>query len=155
MEGIGLALDPKGGRMFITDFGGAIKAEYPELAEVFISLREPACVVDIPTCPNNTGYPYQTYESANAPCPVTTTGATLTFTPTLQATTGTYEVAANSITCNGMMIIHDALTGTATLAALVSQMNNKLAAMGTWAVSGGNITLTSTTCTVVSIPWSV
>jgi hypothetical protein len=24
MEGIGLALDPKGGRMFITDFGGSI-----------------------------------------------------------------------------------------------------------------------------------
>ena len=24
MEGIGLALDPKGGRMFITDFGGSL-----------------------------------------------------------------------------------------------------------------------------------
>jgi hypothetical protein len=24
MEGIGLALDPKGGRMFMTDFGGSV-----------------------------------------------------------------------------------------------------------------------------------
>ena len=143
---------------FITDFGGAIQAEYPELAEVFISLREPACIVDIPTCtayPNP--YPYQHYSSANTPCPDTAagTGATLTFTPTLQATTSTYEIASNSITCNGMLIVHDAITGTATLAALVAQMNTLLSAMGTWTVSGNNITLTATNCTVVTLPWSV
>jgi hypothetical protein len=143
---------------FITDFGGAIQAEYPELAEVFISLREPACIVDIPTCtPYPSPYPYQHYDSANQPCPQTAagTGATLTFTPVLQATTGTYEVAANSITCNGMLIVHDAITGTTTVAALVAQLNLLLPAMGTWAVSTNDVTLTATNCTVVSIPWSV
>jgi hypothetical protein len=143
---------------FISDFSNAIQAEYPELAEAFISLREPACIVDIPICtPYPSPYPYQNYESANTPCPDTSagTGATLTFTPVLQATTNTYEVAANSVTCNGMLIVHDALTGTATLADLVAQMNLLLPAMGTWSVSGGNITLTATNCTTVSIPWTV
>ena len=143
---------------FITDFGGAIQAEYPELAEVFISLREPACIVDIPTCLSYPSpYPYQHYGSANEPCPDTSagTGETLTFTPVLQATTGTYEVAANAITCNGMLIVHDAVTGTASLADLAAQLNELLPAMGTWAVSSSDITLTATNCTTVAIPWSV
>ena len=136
---------------FITDFSGATKAEYPELAEVFISLREPACIVDIPPCADDPGYPEQNYDSANDACP--TSEQVITTRPILNTGTGTYEVAANSITCNGMAIVHDALTGTATLANLVTQMNSLLAAMGTWAVSGSDITLTGTSCTSISIPW--
>ena len=81
--------------------------------------------------------------------------ARLTFTPSLQATTGTYEIANNAVTCNGMLIAHAAITGTSTLATLVAQMNTILGEMGTWAVSGQNITLASTNCTVVALPWSV
>jgi hypothetical protein len=143
---------------FRTSFGGAIQTEYPELAEVFISLREPAAIVDIPVCQTYPSpYPFQNYQSANAVCPDTAsgTGTTLTFTPSLQATTGTYEIANNAVTCNGMLIAHDAITGTSTLATLVAQMNTILGEMGTWAVSGQNITLASTNCTVVALPWSV
>jgi hypothetical protein len=142
---------------FITDFGGAIQAEYPELEEGFFSLREPACIVDIPVCASDPGYPYQNYESANAVCPQTAAGTnvTLTFTPTLQATTGTYEVPRDSITCNSMLVVHAAITGATTIAALVAQLNANLAAMGIWTAAGSNITLSSTNCTLVSIPWSV
>jgi len=138
---------------FIADFSFATQAEYPELAEAFLTLREPACIVDIPTCAS-LPYPYpQNYSSANDEC--TSTESTLTFTPLKRTETGTYEVAASSIKCNGMQIFHDAITGTSTLATLVAQMNTLLAAMGTWAVSGSNITLTTEVCTDVSIPWTV
>ena len=138
---------------FIADFSYATKAEYPELAEAILTLREEACIVDVSTC---AAYPYpnpQNYESANSPCP--TASATLTFTPALQPSTNTYEIPANTVLCNGMNIFHDAITGTATLAALVAQLNTILAAMGTWAVSASNITLTGTACSSVNLPWTV
>lgn len=136
---------------FITDFGGAIKAEYPELAEAFIALREPACIIDIPTCADDPGYPAQDYSSANEPC--ATDDVVITTTPIINTGTGTYEVAANSIRCNGMLIVHEAITGSATLAALVIEMNSKLSAMGTWAVAGTDITLTGPYCSSIEIPW--
>lgn len=136
---------------FITDFGGAIKAEYPELAEAFISLREPACIVDIPNCADDPGYPEQNYDSANDECD--TTDVVITTRPILNSGTSTYEVPANSILCNGMLIVHPALTGTTTLTLLVAQMNSHLSAMGTWAVSGSDITLTGPSCNSINIPW--
>jgi hypothetical protein len=140
---------------FITDFSGAIQAEYPELSEAFISLREPACIVDIPVC-QTMPYPYpaQHYDSANHPC-LTTAAPTLTLTPVLDAATGTYEVARDSILCNSMNIFHDPITGTSTLAALVAQLNALLPAMGTWSVSGPNITLSNGPCVSVAIPWQI
>ena len=138
---------------FIADFSFATKAEYPELAEAIFTLREEACIVDVPTC---AAYPYpgpQNYESANAPCP--TAPGTLTFLPVLNPTSNTYEVASNVITCNGMNIFHDAITGTNALPALAAQMNTILGAMGLWAVSGPNITLTGTACTTVALGWNV
>jgi hypothetical protein len=60
----------------------------------------------------------------------------------------------NSIQCNGMEIIHPAITGTTNLTDLVTQMNSLLSAMGTWAVSGAAITLTGPNCTTISIPWT-
>lgn len=138
---------------FITDFGGAIQAEYPELAEVIFSIGGPACITDVPVCPDDPGYPAQNYSSANTPC--ATTSTVLTLTPVLDAVTNTYEVPMNTVTCNGIQVVHDAITGTATLAALVAQLNIVLAGLGTWAVSASNITLTTTACSVVGVPWSV
>src|SRR5213075_1480990 len=66
---------------FITDFAGAIQAEYPELAEGFFSLRGPACIVDLPVCAADPGYPAQNYSSANAAC--ATTAITILETPIL------------------------------------------------------------------------
>lgn len=138
---------------FQSMFSFATKAEYPELAEVFWSLREPACIVDVPRCASDPGYPAQSYSSANAPCP--TQNIVLTETPVLNPNTSTYEIAANSITCNGLPIFHAAITGTATLAALVAQLNTLVSAMGVWAVSGSNITLTGTACSTIAMPWTV
>jgi hypothetical protein len=138
---------------FIADWAYATKAEYPELAEAILHLREPACIVDVPPCANDPGYPAQSYGSANALCPAS--NIVLTFLPVLDAATGTYEVARDSITCNGLNILNAPITGTTTLTALVAQMNSLLSAMGTWAVSGVNITLTGQVCQSVAIPWIV
>jgi hypothetical protein len=138
---------------FITDFGGAIQAEYPELAEVFISLDGPACIVDVNPCADDPGYPAQNYSSSNTPC--ATSSTVITLTPVLDAVTSTYEVPMNTVTCNGIQVVHDAITGTTTLANLVIQMNTVLGFLGTWAVSASNITLTGTACTVVGVPWSI
>ena len=140
---------------FITDFGGAIKAEYPELAEAFISLREPACIVDIPTCAPDPGYPAQHYGSANEPC-VTGTPYAISQVPIKSDNTpgtATYEVPANSIRCNGMMIVHPAISGSTTIQALVNEMNAKLSALGVWSTNGTNLILTGSACTSINIPW--
>lgn len=136
---------------FIADFGGAIKAEYPELAEAFISLREPACIVDIPVCAADPGYPEQDYTCSNAPCE--TEDVVITQVPIINTATLTYEVPANSILCNNMLVVHEAITGSTSLALLVVELNAKLSAMGTWAVNGLSITLTGPNCTSINIPW--
>lgn len=137
---------------FITDFSGAIQAEYPELAEAFISLRGPACIVDVGVCAADPGYPSQNYSSANAPC--ATTAITIIQTPILNTTTGTYEITADSVYCNGIQVVHPAITGTSTITALVAQLNVVLAGLGTWTVSGGNISLSTTACQNIGMPWS-
>ena len=138
---------------FIADFSFATKAEYPELAEAIFSLREPACIVDVPNC-SALPYPYpQNYSSANDECPSTET--VFTFLPQVRDETSTYEIAESSIKCNGMAIVHDEITGTSTLATLVAQLNSLVPSMGTWAVSGLNITLTSEVCSDVVMPFIV
>lgn len=135
---------------FIADFSFATKSEYPEFAESFLHLREPACIVDVPRCSADPGYPTQSYSSANDECP--TEDVVITFLPVL-GPDGTYEVAANSIQCNGLAVVHSAITGSASVAALATELNSKLDALGTFAVSGGNITLTGTACSTIAIPW--
>lgn len=136
---------------FIADFSLATKSNYPEFAELFLTLREPACIVGLPTCSDDPGYPVQDYNSANAACP--TDAVVLTDTPILSAG-GTYEIAENTIQCSGIQIVHSAITGTSTLTTLVAQLNDLVGALGTWAVSGGNITLTTTACTSFAMPWT-
>lgn len=138
---------------FIADWSLATKSEYPEFAETFLALREPAVITDAGVSSADPGYPAQDYSSANDVCP--TEDIVLTFTPVQNSVTNTYEVPANTILCNGMTIFHEALTGTASLADLVIEMNTKLAPMGTWAVSGSDITLTGQVCSNVNIGWGV
>lgn len=135
---------------FIADFSLSTKSEYPEFAELFLTLRQPACVVDLPVCATDPGYPAQNYNSANEACP--TDPVVLTVLPIKNAG-GTYEVPENSIFCSGIQIVHGAITGTSTLTTLVAQLNSLLGALGTWAVSGSNVTLTTTACTSLGIAW--
>ncbi len=136
---------------FLADFSFATQAQYPEFAEAFLSLREPACIVDIPRCAADPVCYVQDYSSANTEC--ATEDVVITFTPDLNPDSSTYEVAMNTIACNGMLVVHDAITGAASLAALAAQLNSKAGALGTWAVSGSDITLTGTACSSAAIPW--
>src|SRR6185369_698391 len=137
---------------FIADWRFATQAEYPELAEAFFHLREPACVVDVPTCSSGS-YPAQSYSSANATCPSSST--VLTFTPVASGS-GDYDIPQDSILCNGLNIFNPRIYGVSTLALLVASLNTNLSAMGTWAVaSATTITLTGAVCTSVNIPWTV
>lgn len=140
---------------FISDFSLSTKADYPEFAEGFLTLREPACIVDLPPCSPDPGYPEQSYESANAPC--ASAAITLTFTPVKTGDTpDTYEIPSDTIQCNGINVVHAAITGTTTLADLVVQLNTLLGALGLWAVSGpGTISLVTTACDSVGLPWTV
>src|SRR5512135_685016 len=136
---------------FRATFEFATKAEYPEFAEAFLTLRCPPCAVDKVPCCDDPGYPEQSYSSSNEPC--SEDDVTLTFTPTTKDD-GTYEVPANTIQCNGMVIFHEAIAGSTTLAALVIQLNTLLSAMGTWSVAGETtIQLVGTACTSVTIGW--
>ena len=140
---------------FIADFSLSTKSEYPEFAEMFLTLTEQACIVDLPPCASDPGYPEQSYESANAPC--ASAAITLTFTPVKTGDTpDTYEIPSDTIQCNGINVVHAAITGTTTLADLVVQLNRLLGALGLWAVSGpGTISLVTTACDSVGLPWTV
>jgi hypothetical protein len=136
--------------MFIPDFKMAIKQQYTEFAELIFHKREPAWVVEIDTCNDDPGYPEQDYASANDGCP-----AVLYFTPTLDGS-DLYSIAANSITCNGVPIVHTAVGGGVinTLAELVADLNSKVSILGTWAVDADDdtqIKLTGSSCDDVVI----
>ena len=75
--------------------------------------------------------------------------------PILNTGTGTYEIAANTIQCNGMGIVHAAISGSTTVPLLVAELNTKLAAMGAWTSTDGDttITLTGTVCSSIVMPW--
>lgn len=138
---------------FIADWEYATMASYPELAESFLTLREPACIVDIPICAAPNGYPTQNYSSANDQC---LTGAVvLTFTPVLNQATSRFVIEANSIQCNEDSVFHERIDQP-TLSALVAALNGSddTNTLGTFAVSGSNITLSGTACSSAVIPFT-
>ena len=138
---------------FIADFKMAIRPLYTEFLELIFHKGEPQCIVQVSPCNADPGYPTQQYESdTNITCTNTASSYTVTLTPVKDATTGTYEAEANTIACNDIAIEHGAITGTTTLAALVTQLNQLVGVLGTWAVSGTNITITGS-CSLVQVPW--
>lgn len=148
--------------VFIADFEQAIMPEHTEWLVLMFSKREPSCVAEIDTCNSDPGYPVQNYNSANTTCVDEHSGTspfplptTLTFTPTLNGTSGFYQIAANSVLCEGGPVEGPALTGTSTVAALVVQLNTTYSAMGTFAVASGTTFTLSGPCASVSIPFQV
>ena len=138
---------------FIADFKMAIRPLYTEFLELIFHKAEPQCIIAVDTCAADPGYPTQSYESDDdAFCTNTESSYTVTITPTIDSTTSTYEVEANTITCNGVAVEHGAITGTTTLQTLVNQLNALVGVLGTWAVSGSDITITGS-CSTVSVPW--
>jgi hypothetical protein len=143
---------------FIADFKLAIRPQYTEFLDLIFHMREPACVIEVSPCKVDCDYPTQSYSSENEPCPAD--AATQTITPVLNAETGTYEVQASTIKCDGGLVSHAPLTGTTTLAALAAQMNIVLASLVSasspsngFSVSGGDILLTGSLCGVIEVAW--
>jgi hypothetical protein len=145
---------------FINDFKQAIAPDHTEFGVLIFHKREPSCVIEISTCNADPGYPVQSYSSSNTTCVDEHSGTspipgntTLTFTPTLNSVTSTYEIAVDSVICEGGPVQHGAVTGTSTLATLVVQLNSVLDVMGTFAVaSATTITLTGP-CASASLPF--
>jgi hypothetical protein len=54
---------------FIADFELAIRPLQPQFAEAIFHKRAPACLVVQDTCGTDPGYPAQSYDSQNEPCP--------------------------------------------------------------------------------------
>lgn len=141
---------------FIADWSFATKAEYPEFAEAILSLREPACIVDVPTCATAPYPNAQNYNSANSLCPAS--NVILTFTPLINPVSGFYDVPRDSVLCNGLNVLNSPITGSANTTALVNQLNSTSGfnSMGTWSVlSATQIQLTGAVCQSVNIPWTV
>ena len=138
---------------FIADFDLSIKPMYVEWLELIFHMRQPACVTVVNTCAPDPGNPAQSYNSANADCP---TPANLVFTPEVNGS-GNYVLAANTITCNGVPIVHVALTNgsaTNTIGALITWINTNVGILGTWSAEGTTqIKLADSTCDEVVIPW--
>lgn len=138
---------------FIADFSMAFEPQYVEFAETIFHQREQACVVAVAPCNADPGYPAQTYGAYNQPCNLST--GSLTFTP-VQASNTHYKLAANTVACNGVPIVHGAIDQT-TLAGLVTALQGTgTSLLGTWAVVSGSTTqiqLTGSTCEDVFMPW--
>lgn len=131
---------------FYADFYLGTKAERPEWAVGIFHLREQLPItIDEPTS-TDPGYPAQTYDSACDGC-----DHNLHFTPTLSAN-NVYVIAANTITCNGVPIVHNAISS-ADLATLADDLNTNVSILGTWAVDGTQISLADAQCGDVEITW--
>lgn len=151
----GVAISNKWGNkgQWLCQFKQGVAPNYTEFLVLIFHKGEPSCVAEITTCNSDPGYPTQNYESnTGLLCTNTAAPYVLTNTPTTQTSTGTYELEANTILCNGVMVEHGQITGTSTLANLVAQLNALVGVLGTWAASGSNITLTGT-CSTVQLPW--
>jgi hypothetical protein len=147
---------------FIADFKQAIAPDHTEFGVLIFHKREPSCVIEINTCNADPGYPAQTYSSANTSCADEHTGTSpipintvITFTPTKNILNGDYEVAANSAICEGGPVQHAAVSGTTTLAALVTQLNFVLEVAGTWTVLNATQIQLTGPCATFSLPFEV
>lgn len=145
--------------LFYADWRLAIKRSYPEWLIAFFHKRDKPCITIIDTCNPDPGYPSQVYKSDMCAfdngqsiqncCP-----SVLLFTPVLKDGVGTYEIAANTITCNGNVVTHAAITGTSTIANLVLQLIANVSALGTWAAyDATTIQLDGSTCATVNLPF--
>jgi hypothetical protein len=133
--------------MFIADFRNATQAVRPEWVVAFLSQREIACVVDVPTCNDDPGYVTQDYNSANDPCP----NGTLEFDLTDIA--GPYQItdADGTITCNGVPVSHSDSGSIANYGDLAVWLNANAGSLGTWSATDTGVALDDSTCNTVDL----
>jgi len=144
--------------MFVADFKLAIRPLYTEFVELIFHKSEPQCVIEIDTCAGDQGYPTQNYNSALENCG--DSNINITFTPILavhaDGTSSTYEILQDTITCDGDIVNHAAITGASSIPILVQQLNANVqigAGAGSWTTNGVTITLQATACNNVILPF--
>lgn len=138
---------------FYADFQYSTEPVYVEWENLIFHKREPAFIVEVDTCAADPGYPTQDYNSANDGCGYPDQGFnTIIFTP-VQNDSGSFVLAANTVTCDGEVITHVAIDS-ATIPLLVTALNaGGLNTLGTWVQEGVNVLLTETTCSDIFLPW--
>lgn len=141
---------------FIADFKQAVAPWYTEFLVAFFHKREPSCISNINTCNADPGYPTQTYTSDPGACP-DDGPYTLLFTPVLNEAGGDYQLQANTVLCDGGPVLHGAISGSSTIAALVTQLNQNvtLAGLGTWSANNAVSIKLVGSCSSVEMPWVV
>lgn len=141
-EGNAIANYRRNKGFFWADFRYGMRPRYTEFLTAILHLREPQVIYEVAPCAADPGYPAQTYNSACDGCEGTYTWFDV---PTNEG--GTYELAANTVTCSDEPIGHAAVTG-ATLALFATALNanGQLGALGTWSADGENLIITGATC---------
>lgn len=134
---------------FLADFVLSAKPQYTEFSELIFHKREPAYITTVDTCAADPGYPTQYYDSCNDRC----LESALSFTP-VQDDEGNYVLAENSATCDGVAVVHAAISA-ANLNTLLTAMNANLSALGLWILEGTTLILTESTCDDVVLDWVV
>lgn len=129
---------------FFNDFQFATRPEHTEFLVAILHLVEQPCLVVQEPCSDDPGYSEQDYTSDNDTCET----QDISFTPTPDG--GPFSIAANTITCNGVPIVHDAVSG-ATVAALATDLQSKVSILGTWTADGDEVVLSGTPCNSVGI----
>lgn len=133
---------------FWADWRLAGRPRYTEWLTAILHLREPQVIYVIAPCASDPGYPTQDYQSNCDPCD----GTLVWFQPETNEA-GNYQLAANTVTCNGNPI-NNAAVSAATVALLATALNasGQFAALGTWGSDGNRLSLTDYTC-VPALPW--
>lgn len=140
---------------FIADFRLAVKPEHEEFLIAVFHMVDKPCVTIIAPCNSDPGYPAQTYDSANEPCPTE-----IEFTAVKNGA-GNYVLTATGATCDGNVIPLGTTTTNADLGDFVDALQTKWDAAGqdgTWTVedeTAGTILLTGTTCASVELSFSL
>lgn len=132
---------------FYADFDLAVKPEHDEWLELLFHKRDRPCITIVSTCNTDPGYPQQYYDSYPASCP-----SVLVFTAVAKG--GVYTIAANSITADGNVVTHIAVSQ-ATLAGLIASLPTL---GGTWSIYDSTtlkIQLSGSTFSSITLPFAI
>ena len=131
---------------FIADFAFGTKDERPEWVIAFLTLRDRAKFTVVAPLFTAAADGAQEYGSANDPCEFVITVDT--------GAVATSDIAAGSITCNGVNIAHPAANDLADQAALIVWLNANLSELGVWTAGedATHVVLTGQVCSEVEIP---
>ena len=126
---------------FYADFDLSAEPLHTEWMTTIFHKREQQGITAVAPVAADPGYPTQAYSAGNDACAAA--GVVIYVTPA-KSSGGDYKITANTFQINGTYIVHTAVAGSTTLAALVTELTSKLGSVGTWAVAGNGTQLSLT-----------